>query len=158
MSPEFDQPSPLDDSHHLNGGIPDYDRRFAIIYDLMLVKESLRDGSIVIKISDIDESQEEERLILLENKLNEYTERFERRLERFFYDQENEKLIRSMASSNYKRVGVKILLERGELNTWALSNALSVIDGGAVLMKEFDNAMGVIHDYVKTGGQNVTHR
>lgn len=146
-------PSWMENDPRFEGGINAYDKRLDAVYDEKLKIEAQREGSIVIKLSEIPEDREEETLRFLDNKLMDYTERFERRLERFPTEMSVEAVV-SMTSAHYKRTALRILLERGEVNTWALSNSLNSVDG-SVIPHTFENALGVIHDYVKTFGKNV---
>ena len=55
--------------------------------------------------------------------------------------------------SMYKAVILRELLNKGEVNTDAIKSRIS--DSGVINEAVFNNAVGVIEDYVKTGGKNL---
>lgn len=64
------------------------------------------------------------------------------------------RIIRPISSDMYKRNVMRYLLTRGEVNTWALSNALAKMDGRCDPSR-FTNACGVVEGYVRNGGQDI---
>jgi len=153
MTADFETQYSPEEEPQENIGIASYDKKLNLKYDDKLLMEAQREGSIIISLNEIPEEREEETMRFLDNKLVEYTKRFLTRLEQFAEEPSLETAIHMMSTS-YKRAALKILLERGELNTWAFSNSVDELDG-SMMPKAFENAMGVIHDYIKTGGQHV---
>lgn len=132
-----------------------YDRTFEAVYNHRLDIEKTRQGSIVISLDEIPADNKEASLEFLRGKLDDYTGRVQRRKARLkeqidMGDVDTETLVHAV-SANYKRVALQTLLERGTVNTWALSNTFEIMDG-FFINGLFENALRVIHAYVKDGG------
>ena|SRR5438128_281885 len=87
----------------------------------------------------------------LEEKLKEY----EARLAEVTNPKDHEAIVGNQTGgdSMYKAVILRELLNKGEVNTDAIKSRIS--DSGVINEAVFNNAVGVIEDYVKTGGKNL---
>ncbi len=129
-----------------------YDERLDRVYDEWLADEELKDrGARTISMAEVPEEEEELRSGKLSRKLLAYEDRLREANTNFPFLSNAPTVI---VDSMYKRDVLRLLLERGEVNTWALCNAYADIQG-KVIPKFFKRACGVIHEYVRTGGQNV---
>lgn len=92
--------------------------------------------------------EDEERVAQLRAKHQEYLQR----LDQFDHP---ELRARRQWDAFCKEYGLRILLTKGQLDTHALSLDLAQKFPKAFDVDGFNNAMGVIDDYVTTGGENI---
>lgn len=88
----------------------------------------------------------------LESKLEEYKQRFEEQKKQILKNQSPEAVFLMLADTHYKIVVCEKLLLYNVVNTNELSRQLSQQDG-QFDSSAFDNACGVIEDYITTGGK-----
>ena len=126
-----------------------YDDLVESRYDQFLAEG--KDGeSPIISLKDIPENERVSRVASLEKKLDEYTDRLRKAWEAHVTAFE---LLNP--NDRFKRDALRILIKKGEVNTYSLSKALVHL-GSYEYEEFFNNACSVIQDYVKTGGKVVT--
>lgn len=139
-----------------NMGTPQYDAKFSRLYEEGIRKsENIKTNKrYIIRLADIPSHVEETRLALLDTKLDEYTERLEGQLESFKVDFQKEprNTVLLLIDTTYKRDFLRILMEKGELDSLALTSAVMGMVGENYSEAHFNNAFAVIRAYVETGG------
>ncbi|NQS89573.1 hypothetical protein HQ584_07290 [Patescibacteria group bacterium] len=124
-----------------------------------MAEEQKKDkGAMVISLDEIPDQDEEDRLTQLSAKLGRYTRSLRRKESEFakrgrLHPRATTQML---ISAIYKRDTLRLLLERGEVNTFVLFDTYREMKGRVVL-KEFGDACGAIHNYVKTGGEEVVN-
>ena len=126
-----------------------YDGLVESRYDQFLAEGKDRESPI-ITLKDIPEAEKAARIASLEKKLGEYTDRL-----RTEWELEITAFELLDTDNRLKRDVLRILLKKGEVNTYSISKAL-VHFGSYWYGDAFNNACSVIGDYVKTGGKIVT--
>ncbi len=122
-----------------------YDQRLGQVYKKAL-ERSREEEAMVFGLVEIPTGFREERLDNLKGKLDEYTDRLRTQWG------DNRYLPFELLSTDgrYKRDILGIVLKEGSVNTWALSRAYEEM--GNINGNRFENACGVIHEYIKSGG------
>lgn len=104
----------------------------------------------ILSLTEIPEEEKLDRVYGLRAKLGEYDARSKK-----IWDTEKYRAPEVIFTQSYNRDVLRMLLEKGEINTWAMSRALEkrnyTFDPRA-----YNNAVAVIADYVKTGGKNTS--
>lgn len=113
-----------------------------------LPKEADQSGPVV-SLDQIPPDDKEQRLQQLRAKLDEYSERLVTA-----YREQSPHVAPELLNPGlrYKRAALKIALDTGSVHTFALSRAFMRVDG-YLSSAQFDNAVGVIEDYLQTGGK-----
>lgn len=128
-----------------------YDTRLNQAYGKAL--EQIQGDTRAIKFGakDIPDSAREERLKQLNAKLEEYTLRLRTQWdEKAYHSPEINNL---SVSGRYKRDTLRLILEHGEVNTWALGKAYEDADA-TFNYRKFESACLVIHLYMLDGNAN----